>query len=163
MKLAALATTCLLMVLLASPAGAGSTTAQFDVTITIQAGCELSTPDDLDFGTQSFLDISNIDNTVDFSIRCTNSTPATISLDDGLGGGTVALRTMELGASSVNYTLYTDNTYNQIWGDGNAGTFTRSYTGTGSTETLTIYGRVPTQTTPTPGAYSDTVTMTVTF
>jgi spore coat protein U-like protein len=153
----------LAVALLASPAAAGSATAQFDVTLTIQAGCELSAPNDLAFGTQSFLDISDIDSTVDLSIRCTTGTPATITLDDGLNGGTVALRTMELGANSINYTLYTDNTYSQIWGDGSLGTFTRAYTGTGSAETLTVYGRVPTQTTPAAGAYSDTITMTVTF
>jgi spore coat protein U-like protein len=163
MRLAALAATCLICAFFASPAGAGSDTDTFDVTITIQAGCEVSAPNDLAFGTHSFLDTANIDSSVDFSIRCTNGTGATIALDDGLGGGTVALRTMELGAGSVNYTLYADNTYSQVWGDGTLGTSTEPYTGTGSTETLTIFGRVPTQATPASGTYTDTITITVTF
>ena len=40
---------------------------------------------------------------------------------------------------------------------------TVSATGTGMTQSLSIYGRVPPQATPRPGAYADTVTMTVTY
>jgi outer membrane usher protein len=36
-------------------------------------------------------------------------------------------------------------------------------TGNGASQPFTVYGRVPPQTTPTPGAYSDTVTVTVTY
>ncbi|WP_409528142.1 spore coat protein U domain-containing protein [Rhizobium sp.] len=36
-------------------------------------------------------------------------------------------------------------------------------TGTGSPQTLTVYGRVPAQNTPAPGTYSDTVVVTVSY
>ena len=36
-------------------------------------------------------------------------------------------------------------------------------TGNGSAQTLTVYGQIAAQTTPAPGAYADTVNVTVTF
>jgi spore coat protein U-like protein len=147
---------------LVSPAGAGTVTDTFDVTLTIQAGCEVSAPNDLNFGTATFLDTA-LTTTVAFTIRCTSGTIGTISLNGGIGSsGTVATRTMESGANSVSYSLYTSNAYSTIWVDGTSGTSTYPHSGTGSTTTLTIYGRVPSQS-PLPGTYSDTITITVTY
>jgi spore coat protein U-like protein len=148
---------------LASPAGAGTVTDTFDVTLTIQAGCEVSAPNNLDFGTVTFLDTART-TTADFSVRCTSGTNGTISLNGGIGSsGSVATRTMESGANSVNYSLYMTADYATIWGDGTSGTSTYPHSGTGSTTTLPIYGRVPSQTTPTAATYSDTITITVTY
>ena len=162
MRLAALASVCFLSVWLASPAGAGSVTDQFEVTITIQAGCELSGPSDLNFGTHSFIDTA-IPASTSFTIRCSSGTTGTIALNGGSGSSqSISTRTMENATNSVDYNLYTAADYTTIWGDGTTGS-TVPHSGTGSTATLTIYGRVPIQTTPPPAAYSDTVTMTVTF
>jgi spore coat protein U-like protein len=148
---------------LASPAAAGTVTDTFDVTLTIQAGCEVSAPNDLNFGTVTFLDAA-LTTTADFSVRCTSGTDGTISLNGGIGSsGTVATRTMETGANAVNYSLYTTAGYATIWGDGTSGTSTVSHNGTGSTTTLTIYGQVPSQSTPLAATYSDTITITVTY
>ena len=49
------------------------------------------------------------------------------------------------------------------WGDGTAGSMTYDATGTGFTQTVPIYGRVPGQRTPTPGDYTDKVTATIYF
>src|SRR5215216_6528428 len=89
-------------VCLASPAAASTVTDTFDVTLTIQAGCEVSAPDNLNFGTVTFLDTA-LTATVAFSVRCTSGTNGTISLNGGIGSGTVATRTMESGANAVNY------------------------------------------------------------
>jgi spore coat protein U-like protein len=48
------------------------------------------------------------------------------------------------------------------WGS-TVGTNTESGTGTGSTQSLTVYGRVASQTTPNPGTYSDTIVVTVAY
>ncbi len=121
MRLAALAIACCLNVVLASPAEAGSTTAQFDVTITIQAGCEITGPSDLDFGTHSFIDTA-ITATTTFSIRCSNGTTGTIALNGGSGTSqSISTRTMETGANSINYNLYTAAAYTTIWGDATTG------------------------------------------
>jgi len=162
MRPAALAATCLSIALSASPAGAGSTTAQFDVTLTIQAGCEVTGPNDLDFGTHSFID-SAITATTTFSIRCSSGTTGTIALNGGSGASqSISTRTMETGGSSITYNLYTAADYLTIWGNGTTGA-TVTHSGTGSAATLTIYGRVPSQIAPATGVYSDTITMTVTF
>ena len=146
-----------------SPAAAGTVTDTFDVTLTIQAGCEVSAPNNLGFGTVTFLDTA-LTATADFSVRCTSGTNGTISLNGGIGSsGTVATRTMESGANSINYSLYTTALYNAIWGDGNLGTVKITHNGTGSTTNLTVYGQVPSQTTPTAATYSDTITITVTY
>jgi spore coat protein U domain-containing protein, fimbrial subunit CupE1/2/3/6 len=39
----------------------------------------------------------------------------------------------------------------------------RSATGNGASQNYTVYGRVWTQTTPEPGSYADTITVTVTY
>ncbi|WP_280527698.1 spore coat protein U domain-containing protein [Ciceribacter thiooxidans] len=36
-------------------------------------------------------------------------------------------------------------------------------TGTGLTENVSVYGRVPAQSTPAPGTYTDTIVVTVTY
>jgi spore coat protein U-like protein len=43
------------------------------------------------------------------------------------------------------------------------GTNTAAGTGTGSGQALTIYGRVPVQTTPAQGTYTDTIIGTITY
>jgi spore coat protein U-like protein len=50
-----------------------------------------------------------------------------------------------------------------IWGDGANGTGMVSGTGSGSQQTIRLYGRVPAQRTPAPGDYKDTVTATLMF
>jgi spore coat protein U-like protein len=65
------------------------------------------------------------------------------------------------GAATVNYNLYTASNYTTIWG--NAGGALVNSTGNGADQLFTIYGRVPAQTTPAPGTYTDTVTVTVTY
>jgi spore coat protein U-like protein len=146
----------------ASPAAAGTVTDTFDVTLTVQAGCEVSAPNDLNFGTVTFLDTA-LTATANFSVRCTSGTNGIISLNGGTGSsGTVVTRTMESGGNSINYSLYTSGTYATIWGDGTSGTSTVTHNGNGSTTNLTIYGRVPSQT-PAAATYSDTITITVTY
>src|SRR5215218_1286854 len=143
MRLKTFGRAILCLVCLASPAAAGTVTDTFDVTLTIQAGCEVSAPNNLNFGTVTFLDTA-LTTSADFSVRCTSGTNGTISLNGGIGAsGTVATRTMESGANVVNYSLYTTGTYTTIWGDGSSGTSTVAHNGTGSTNTLTIYGQVP--------------------
>ncbi len=65
-----------------------------------------------------------------------------------LGGGTLSLRKMTSGKSSLTYDLYTDVARTQLWGDGTGGTTYVSDSVTlvnsGSTKTYTVYGRIPT-------------------
>ena len=67
------------------------------------------------------------------------------------------------GANSVTYGLYKDAARSTGWGSSIVSGETVSGTGTGSAQALTVYGRVPPQSTPPPGTYSDVVVVTVTY
>jgi len=152
------------LILAAGTAHAATSTTTFNVQITIVADCTVSATT-LNFGSNPGVLVANIDATNTVNVTCTNTTPWAVSLNAGTGvGGTVVLRKMTgPGAATVNYTIYRDAGRTQVWGDGTSGTFTVAGTGSGVAQAQTGNGRVPPQSAPTPGAYLDTVTATVTF
>ena len=84
-------------------------------------------------------------------------------LNAGIGAGaTIATRKMSSGGSTIDYTIYRNSGRTQVWGT-TIGTNTVSAIGSGATQTHTVYGRVPAQSTPAPSTYSDTITVTVTY
>ncbi|WP_372803609.1 Csu type fimbrial protein [Paracoccus seriniphilus] len=138
-------------------------TDSFDVRITIAEECEITSTETLDFGNAGVLS-TNVDATAVLQVTCTNSTPYDIALDAGDGSGaTVGDRLMTSAASdTITYRLYSDSGRTSIWGE-TSGTDTQGATGNGSAQSYTIYGRVPVQTTPAAGDYTDTVGVTVTY
>jgi spore coat protein U-like protein len=96
--------------------------------------------------------------------RCTNGDAFRIALNGG-SSGNVAARQMQRsgGGGAVNYQLYTDSGHTAAWGDGTAGTSMPTGVGSGNAVAITVYGRVPAQSTPMPGSYSDTITATISF
>lgn len=143
-------------------AAAQTSTANFNVTITIQAQCTIAATT-LDFGSQPGVITANVDNTNTISVTCTNTTPWTVSLSTG-GSAAFSPRTMTgPGGATIDYNIYRDASRTEIWGDGTGGTFTVTGTGSGSTQPQPGYGRVPPQAAPTPGGYSNSITATVTF
>jgi len=143
-------------------AAATTTTSSFSVTMTLNASCTIVSTATLNFGSQGVL-TANVDQTTTLQVQCTNTTPYNIGLDAGAGtGATVTTRKLTSGANTVNYSLYSDSGRTTVWGN-TVGTNTVSATGSGASQTYTIYGRVPPQTTPAPGTYTDTITVTVTY
>ena len=140
-----------------------SITTTFQAKLTISTQCVITNTNILDFGTNGVLTV-NVDLATTVSVLCNNLAPYTIGLDAGQFGSGVTARKMQGGPSSelISYSLSTDAARNTNWGN-TIGTDTVSATGTGNSQTFTIYGRVSPQTTPRPGAYADTVTMTVTY
>ena len=69
---------------------------------------------------------------------------------------------MSQSSEQVTYGLYQDSGRTQVWGD-SAGTNTAAGTGSGLAQTFSVYGRVPAQSTPSPGTYVDTVVVTVSY
>ncbi|WP_315762686.1 spore coat U domain-containing protein [Sphingomonas sp. Y38-1Y] len=136
---------------------------QFQVSMTIQAECRLTSASDLAFGNTGVIQTA-ITSTSTIGVQCTNTTPYNIGLNAGAGSGaTVAARRMTSGAgATVTYELFRDPARSQIWGN-TAGTDTLAGIGNGAVQTLTVYGRVPAQTTPAAGSYTDTVQVTVTY
>jgi len=118
---------------------------------------------DLAFGSIGVIS-ANLDAQSTISVQCTNTTPYTIGLNVGNGAGaTVAARRMTgPAAASVTYSAYRDAARTLVWGT-TIGTDTVAGTGNGSAQPVTVFGRVPPQTTPAAGAYSDILTVTVTY
>jgi spore coat protein U-like protein len=138
-------------------------------TATIGANCNVSTSP-VNFGSASLL-TANIDATGTVSAQCTSNSPFSIGLDNG-ANASGGQRRMRLGATSsyVSYNLYTDTGRSQPWStsgsatacSGGAGSCSLG-TGDATVQSVTVYGRVPPQTSPAPGAYADSVVVTVTY
>jgi len=101
---------------------------------------------------------SNLDNDVSLKVTCTADASYTIVLSNGgnyLGG----TRRMSHSTYYLNYGLYTNALRTTSWPDiGNA------ETGTGSEQSIPIYGRVPSAQGAGAGSgYSDSVAITITY
>jgi spore coat protein U-like protein len=166
MYLRALCLAAVTSISLSSAGQAATATGSFDVQITIQETCVTTSASGstvLNFGSQTLLN-SNVDASVNLSVQCTSGTDFDVTLDNGLNTS----RRMDstagagVGASFVDYELYTDAGRTSIWPT-TAGSAPYPYTGTGAAQTIPVYGRVPAQTTPPAGNYYDTVGITVTY
>jgi spore coat protein U-like protein len=151
-------------ILAVSPAFAATTSSTLNVSATVTANCTVSTSP-LAFGNVNPLSGADVDGAGGITVTCTNGTGWDASA--GIGGGSgasFASRRMTAGANLLNYNLYTDAGRTTVWGDGTGSTALISDTGSGVAQSVTIYGRVPLgQTTVPPGAYADTVSVTVTY
>jgi spore coat protein U-like protein len=131
------------------------------VTATVSSNCTIGATA-ISFGSQGILS-SNKDAQGTLSVQCTTNLPYAVSLDGGTSGATnPTQRKMTFSTSNVIYGIYQDAARSLPWGS-TSGVNTVSGTGTGLTQTLTVYGRVAPQTTPSPGTYSDTIVATVTY
>jgi spore coat protein U-like protein len=134
----------------------------------VVASCSVPTTATLNFGNYSAVASAANDATTTFAVRCTNTTPFTVSLNVGIGlSATFATRymTRSSGGNKLAYSLYTNAARTTIWGNGTSGNSTVAGTGTGlnTDVTFTVYGRIPaSQNVPT-GTYTDTITITVTY
>ncbi|KIP99636.1 spore coat protein U [Agrobacterium tumefaciens] len=147
----------------AQPALSQTATSQFNVQMTITSDCQVTSAGNLDFGSTGVIS-ANRDSTSSIVVQCTSGTAYNLGLDEGHGSGaTVASRVMTGPSSAkINYSLYTDAGRTTPWGN-TINTNTMAASGNGSTQTYTVYGRVPPQTTPAAGTYTDTVTVTLTY
>lgn len=129
-----------------------------------QAACTVDSSV-LAFGSFSPLASDTVDSTGTISVTCIESMPYTISLSTG-GSGTYSPRSMADGGNYLEYNLYTDAGYSQIWGDGTGGSST---VGSGpallGTRDHTVYGRIPisTQRDAKVGTYGDHITVTISY
>ncbi len=136
-------------------------TTSFTATVTVQGSCSVSAAT-LNFGNAGSL-ATNIDATTSINVTCSTGTPYQIGLNAGNGtGATVSNRKMTYGGSTVSYQLYSDSARTTNWGN-SVGSDTVGGTGNGSAQNLVVYGRVPSQPTPAPATYSDTIVVTVTY
>jgi len=152
-------------VMTAGVAQAGTTTTTFAVTATVNSTCS-TTATALAFpaytpGGGAVIQSSTV------SVKCTKNTPYTVLLNGGVGG-TVAQRLMSAGANTLQYQLYTTAALASVWGDGTGSSVTQAGTGSGvaTANTLTVFGQVPDNAfnqAVVPAAYTDTITVTVSY
>jgi spore coat protein U-like protein len=146
---------------LSSPrAQAATATTSFTVSATVQATCLISA-NNLGFGTYSGTQ-ATASSTI--NVTCTKTTPYNVGLNAGTASGaTVTTRQMQGPSGALlNYGLYQDSAYTKNWGN-TVGTDTVAGTGNGTQQTLTVYGQLPAGQYVTPGAYTDTITATVSY
>lgn len=132
------------------------------------AGSCLIQANDLDFGSQPGLPAA-VAGVTSVVVTCTDGTIYRVSLNGG-SSGTIADRRMLLngtGPSSIAYNLYSDSARTQLWGDAVTGGAMVSGIGAGSgsgtPQSIPVYGLVPPNPTATIGSYSDVVTATVEY
>ncbi len=140
------------------------------VQATVPSVCIMDTTNPLNFGTINPGTVVDTDATSTIDWRCTVGTVANISIDDG-GSGSVFARVMDDGGvNTIAYDLYTPNAggFVDIWGDISGGIIWVGQSGLGmgvpSTQTTTVFGRVPANTVglgAVPGIYTDTVDVTI--
>jgi spore coat protein U-like protein len=97
------------------------------------------------------------------SANCSLNAPYAIALDGGSISNDVNARRMRLGAgpNTIDYQLYRDSARLLIWG--NTTGLTLAGTGSGSAQSIPVYGSVPAQGIKPTGVYNDTITVTITF
>jgi spore coat protein U-like protein len=146
-------------------ASAATTTTTFTVTATVLASCNLGSVATLPFGLYDPTSGSNADATTGIAVTCTIGTPYNVGLSGGTTtGGTVAQRKMQglTVANKLNYNLYRDAARTQVWGETILND-TVVGLGTGFSQTHTVYGRITAGSAASIDAYSDTITVTVTY
>jgi spore coat protein U-like protein len=91
----------------------------------------------------------------------------TLSMSTG-SSGQYATRKMMSGTNTLNYNIYVTPSYTLIFGDGTAGTYAPSESGTVTAGQVyqvagNMYGFVPASQDVVPGSYADTIVITVTY
>jgi len=127
----------------------------------------------LAFGVYPANSAAQVTATGTFTVTCTATgsgsatVSGTLSLSTG-SSGQFATRTMRAGTGVLDYNIYTSPAYSQIFGDGTAGTYELSETGTVTAGQVyqvggALYGLIPARQDVAPGSYVDTIVMTVVY
>jgi spore coat protein U-like protein len=118
------------------------------------------------FGTYNLLSATPLDSTGTVTVNCggalvLGNTTVTVSLSAGQSG---SFTPRKLG-TGFTYNLYQDAAHSEVWGDGTGGS--TQYSGTisngKSSFTATVYGQIPALQNPSPGAFTDQITVTVNY
>ena len=138
-------------------AQAATASANFDVSIQVMATCAISASN-MAFASITTGTTTNTDASSTLTLNCSNGTPYAVALDNG--SNYLMGRRLASGTGFISYSLYSDSGRSTQWNSSN----TKAGTGSGSDQSLTVYGRIPSgQSVPYVGAYNDTVVATVTY
>ena len=142
-------------------AAAATTSTTFTVTANVTTNCTI-TATNINFGTYAGTAI--VTQTGTLTSTCSTGTPYDLGLNAGTStGATVSTRAMTGPATDLlHYTLSQDAGHSINWGN-TVGTDTVHSTGTGAAQTFTVFGQIAAGQFVSPGAYQDTITVTLTF
>jgi len=116
----------------------------------------------ISFGTFSGAQVTNIGS---IGLTCSGNGNVTFAVTLSTGSGTYTTRLLKNGAPSLQYNLYRDAAFTQVWGDGTGGSNAvpgSINVNSAQIVTLPLYAKLPAQATPGQGGYGDTITVTVT-
>lgn len=133
----------------------------FEVSADVVASCDINTTA-LAFGTIPTQINEPVNADAAINVSCTDTTPYTISLDMGNGGGNdPTKRKMSTGLTSLTYGIYMDGARTQPWGTQPGSTV--SGLGAGLSQSYPVYGQVPAGQNAAIGVYTDSVMVTVSY
>ncbi|MFZ9405994.1 MAG: spore coat U domain-containing protein [Burkholderiaceae bacterium] len=142
---------------------AGTSTGTLNVSATVNHSCRSLTTAPLSFPDYRASEASPTDASTQFSVRCTMGTPVNIGLDKGVIGAAESSRQLANGSSRLSYNLYTSAARTTVW-DNASTRISASGQGLGTDMSFTVYGRIPAgQYGAAPGAYTDTITVVVSY
>jgi len=153
---------CAMTGALSPRAEATTANTNLQVSATVVSACSVSATA-LNFGSNinPISAVVPIDASTTLTVQCTATTPYSVALSAGNNaGGNFSARAVLNGAATLGYQLYSNALRTAVWDDA-AGQV--AGTGTGSNQSLTVYGRLPSVTGAVPGTYTDTVVVTITY
>jgi len=165
-SLAALAAAALALGL--SSAHAQTASGNLSITFNLGASCTTAQVTPVTFPGAATGTIAAETATGSISVNCTSGALYNVGLDAGLHPSTAGNTSTRRMAGTVNttkyvtYDLWQDSGDSTHWGN-TPPTDTVGGTGTGSAQTISVYGKIPAQTEATADAYADTVGITVYF
>ena len=136
-------------------------------TCSAHAACTVSLAN-LSFGPYDPLSSAPATTSGNAVVTCNDTPPPTVQIQlspSSVSGGFFPRRMSNaVGSDTLDYNFYADVGATQIWGDGTAGTATRSQkVSKNSPWSVTFYGRIAVNQDVTPGNYSDALTITIVF
>lgn len=116
------------------------------------------------FGNYDPLKAASLKRTSQITVNCKGAGTFVVALNTG-DSGSYNPRYMLSGSTSdqLDYNLYTDPARSIIWGDGSGGSQTVSQPFNNNRVRVNVYAQIPAQQDISPGAYSDTINVIVTF
>jgi spore coat protein U-like protein len=138
-----------------------SFTATLSVTVLVVVRCEV-TSGALSFGSARTSTAQVADATATLTIVCNSpgNVPITLNLGDNAVGSQRRVKNNSNSAYTLNYDIYSDAARTQAIGNNQGPTV---FANTNVPLTVTLYGRMPAQTTPSIGTYTDNLQITVNY
>lgn len=141
------------LVAMAAHAG-GSDSKQFQVKLTVAESCQITTANDVDFGSIDRSQNPDLTSKGNLGVNCTLGTPYKIAL-----AGNGKMSNTNNSGEAVPYQLFQDSNYETIWNTNSLA----GGVGSGSVQNLPVYAQLDGMTNVSAGQYIDTVVATVTY